>query len=382
MAWSGIVGTGFFRLYSGASLHYTGSREGDHVADILPPNQTTAAPPAAPTRSRPASSTAVVVQPALSVVVVNHRQWTDTGRLVHGIIRSSEGRAGLVEAVVVDNRSCPHSMARRLRRWKGVSLRRWGRNRGFARAVNEGCRLSRGPWILLLNPDITLSNSFLTSVLALAEELSANEPRTGIVGFRLEHEDGTFQLSSGRYPTLGSTLAGLFRPRATRKYRRIRRQHRSPVPWVSGCCLLIRRDCFRDLGGLDEDYFLYYEDVDLCRRARRRGWSVWYDPALTAIHHRPLHCRPLTPFLRFLTRHGLLTYAGKYWPRWQVRLLAGLVWVEASLRRLVALRRGDTAAAGCFRRLREMARQLVRKKSRPSRRLLATVVRQEESRLA
>src|SRR5207249_7515050 len=55
---------------------------------------------------------------------------------------------------------------------------------------------------------------------------------------------------------------------------------RCRVPWVTGCCLLVRRECLEELGGLDEDYFLYYEDVDLCLRARKRGWTVWYEPNL------------------------------------------------------------------------------------------------------
>ena len=55
--------------------------------------------------------------------------------------------------------------------------------------------------------------------------------------------------------------------------------------------MLVRRDCFEQLGGLDETFFLYYEDVDFCRRAREAGWSVWYDPALRVTHHFPLHTR-------------------------------------------------------------------------------------------
>src|SRR5947207_7611948 len=84
-----------------------------------------------------------------------------------------------VEVVVVDNHSPAHVLARRLRRWRGVSLRRCGRNRGFARAVNEGCRLSQGQWILLLNPDISVSPDFLDGVLALMERFSAEEPSAG-----------------------------------------------------------------------------------------------------------------------------------------------------------------------------------------------------------
>ena len=61
-------------------------------------------------------------------------------------------------------------------------------------------------------------------------------------------------------------------------------------------------DVLENLGGLDGDFFLYYEDVDLCRRARQRGWTVWHDPKLSAIHHHPLHARTLPVHLRLITR--------------------------------------------------------------------------------
>src|SRR5438552_17309759 len=123
--------------------------------------------------------------PHLSVVIVNYRLWEETGRLVRQLVAAPCIRRGAAEVVVVDNHSPAHAVAQQLRRWRGVSLRRWGRNRGFARAVNEGCRLSQSPWILLLNPDISVSADFLDGVLALTERLAIEEPDAGIVGFEL-----------------------------------------------------------------------------------------------------------------------------------------------------------------------------------------------------
>jgi GT2 family glycosyltransferase len=264
------------------------------------------------------------------VVVVNYVNWDDTARLVRQLRRSSAfGREA--EVVVVDNHSPPHPIIARLRRADGMSLRRWRRNRGFAVAANEGCRLSRGEWLLLLNPDVSVPDGFLDSVLLRADGLRGCAPRGGIAGFRLANDDGSWQLSSGRFPTLASTLLGRLWPRARRKYTAPAEAGRQRVDWVTGCCLLVRRDCWRDLGGLDERFFLYYEDVDLCRRARGRGWSVWYDPALTITHHRPLHLRKVPPHVRLITRHALLTYARTHWPRWQAALLGRVVGLEARL---------------------------------------------------
>jgi len=296
--------------------------------------------------------------PRLTVVIVNYHQWENTAALTKQLRCSQCLRNGTAEIVIVDNHSPPHPLAARLRRRPGVSLRRWGRNRGFARAVNEGCRLGQGEWLLLLNPDITVEAGFLDDVLALAARVTAAEPRTGIIGFALQNSDGSPQLSSGLFPTLARTLAGLALPRSRRKYQAVRRDERCEVEWVTGCCLLVRRECLESLGGLDEDYFLYYEDVDLCRRARARGWLVWYEPARAAVHHNPLHSRPVPPALRLITRHSLLTYGLKHWPRWQVRMLAGIVRLESWARQALAWRRGDANAASLFRQLRALAADL------------------------
>jgi GT2 family glycosyltransferase len=267
---------------------------------------------------------------------------------------------------------------RQLRRRTGVSLRRWGRNRGFARAVNEGCRLSRGDWFLLLNPDVTVPADFLEGALAIADELTTAEPRAGIVGFQLRNGDGSRQLSSGPFPTLAGTLAGLALPRARRKYRVVRGRQRRQVPWVTGCCLLIRRECLSDVGGLDRGFFLYYEDVDLCRRAGEHGWSVWYEPRLRVVHSNPLHGRSVTPLLRLITRHSLLTYAARHWPAWHLRILAGVVRLEAWGRRLWAWWRGEPRAAEVFRELGSLAADVAHGKQRQAQRRLARVLRAEE----
>jgi GT2 family glycosyltransferase len=269
---------------------------------------------------------------------------------------------------------------RRLQRWPQVSLRRWGRNRGFARAVNEGCRLSRGQWFLLLNPDVSVTPEFVQGALDLASDLDVTEPTAGIVGFRLQNPDGSTQLSCGSFPSFAGTLAGLVMPRARRKYRAVPAAARCRVPWVTGCCLLVRGDCWRALGGFDEEFFLYYEDVDLCRRARAHGWSVWYEPGLTAVHHSPLHGRTVSPPLRLVIRHSLMTYAARHWRSWEFQTLTRLIRVESWARRLCAWWRSDAASSETFGELSALAADLAAGEGRAARkRLNRTVRRQEEA---
>jgi GT2 family glycosyltransferase len=141
--------------------------------------------------------------------------------------------------------------------------------------------------------------------------------------------------------------------------------------------MLLRRNCLEQIGGLDRDFFLYYEDVDLCQRARARGWSVWYEPELRATHHHPLHQRAVPAYLRVLTRHALMTYAAKHWPAWQTQLLAGLVGWEARLRQLWATQKKDVDEVALYRMLRAIALEMGEGRATAARRWLEQVVRGE-----
>ena len=330
--------------------------------------------PTAPSRRRTRT-------PRLSVVVVNYHNWDETASLVRQLRASPALRSGDVEVIVVDNNSPRHPALRRLRRLSGVSVRRWRQNRGFARAVNEGCRLARGDWVLLLNPDVTLPPGFLVQALRTAERRAVEEPNLGVVGFRLLNPDGTRQPSTGPFPTLTGSVARLLLPRWMRKYNFLSPDDASPVDWVTGCCLLVRRACWEQLGGFDRDFFLYYEDVDLCRRASTAGWTVAFEPMVCAVHHHPLHGRDIPPYLRLVTRHALLTYAGKHWPGWQLRVLAGLIHIEAKLRAFGARRQGDLRSAAIFTELDRLTTDLVRgDKAAAERRLRRVVYREERDR--
>jgi N-acetylglucosaminyl-diphospho-decaprenol L-rhamnosyltransferase len=158
----------------------------------------------------------------------------------------------------------------------------------------------------------------------------------------------------------------------------VQARRRRRVPWVTGCCMLLRRGCVEELGGLDRDFFLYYEDVDLCRRARAKGWSVWFEPKIKAVHHHPLHTRPVPAFMRLLTRHALLTYAAKHWPGWQLRLLAGLVEMEARIRKRLADRNQDVASSKLFGQLRALAIDIRCGQTAAAHKRLEKAIRREE----
>jgi GT2 family glycosyltransferase len=350
----------------------------DAALTLAPPvtlSPVAARSPAAPHANRRSAPPA----PAVSVVVVNFCQWRNTARLVGQLRHSVAVRTGAADVVVVDNHSPSHPVARKLEKMHGVTVRRFSRNLGFARAVNRGVtespRRSRrhappaaSDWVLLLNPDVTVEDGFLDDVVTSVEKLAAAEPAAGVVGFRMRNRDGSGQASSGPLPTLWRTLAGLILPRSRRKCTHRPEPTRQPVDWVTGGCLLVRRDCFRQLGGLDESFFLYYEDVDFCRRAAAAGWSVWFDPSLEVTHHWPLHARRVPAPLRLMTRHALLTYAKKHWAGWRTRVMNAVVWGEAALRQVWAGVRGDWDASRCYGQLRKLVGDVAAGRDREARR--------------
>lgn len=291
-------------------------------------------------RIRPGRLRLVAAEPHLSVVIVNYCQWKNTTRLARQLRQSQAARLGEAEIVIVDNRSPTNKLIARLRRADGVSVRRFKRNRGFASAVNEGCRLSRGQWFLLLNPDTSVPPGFLDGVAEHIQKLNAGDERIGVIGLGVRNPDGSAQPSCGPTPTLFRTIAGLLLPRSKRKCRTLEATSQMEVPWATGCALLIRKECLLDLGGFDENFFLYYEDADFCRRATEHGWKVCHEPNLFVVHHSPLHTRQVVAPMRLVTRHALLTYGVKHWSRLQSTLLGGLVWLEAATRQCLAWWRG------------------------------------------
>lgn len=293
----------------------------------------------------------------LDVVIVNFCQWRNTARLVKQLRHSDALRDGSAAITLVDNGSPRHKLADRLARLKGVTLLANRRNLGFAKAVNRGVLATHGDWVLLLNPDVTVEDGFLDRALTLIDDLPTAS-RVGAVGFQLRNSDGSPQASTGRFPTLIRIAWGLLRPRDRRRCQHQSLVERDPVDWATGGCLLLSRACARDLGGFDERYFLYYEDVDFCRRAAHHGWQVLYDPRLAAVHHWPLHRRPVPAPLRLITRHALLTYANVHWPAPAARCLAAIVATEARLRHCLASFHGKSETAATYRDLAALVRHI------------------------
>ena len=284
--------------------------------------------------SHPASkSRGALSSPSLSVVIVNYNSWDDVTRLVLSLENDFEIRSGRCEILVVDNGSSEPAPEFLLSIGSGFRLIERGHNGGFAVGVNAGWKASRAPWLLLLNPDVIVASGFLEQVVARVEGYQrVPDGAPGIVGFGLRNPEGTTQPSVGRFPSLGRTMCEQLIPRSRRNYQAAWRTRAGPVDWVTGACLLVNARMLMATGGLDEEFFLYYEEVALCRTARNLGWRVEYDPTIEVVHLRPLQNRPVTPRMRVITRHSKLLYFRKHLPRWQFHGLGMVIAVEAFVR--------------------------------------------------
>lgn len=252
----------------------------------------------------------------VSVVSLN------TQNLLAACLRTVEASTGVtLDICVVDNHSTDGSTEMVRRDFPAVRLIRNSENRGFAAANNMAIRGVSSRYVLLLNPDTEVPPDAIASMVAFMDRT----PDAAMCGPQVRFPDGRFQSCGYLFPTL---------LREVRQSKRVGSVVRwlvgddtpstvpdSPVErdWVDGCCLLIRTSVIEQIGLLDEQYFLYAEELDWCFQARQRGWRIFALPHVTIVHHLgqssgqmsefSLGCLIETRLRYYRKNHGLLTAA-------------------------------------------------------------------------
>lgn len=264
----------------------------------------------------------------LSVVIVNY----NSGARLAGSLERLRALRGIAEVVVVDNGSTDGSAAGAGGGGGGGSgsgngVRRvdCGENSGFARAANRGVAETRGDLVLLLNPDMLLTGDGLAR---LVERLRADD-RLGAVGPRIREAAGVDQSGLLPFPSNGRLLReALFLPGA----RAAAGGNGAATGWLQAGCLLLRRAAFEEVGGFDEGFFLYYEDVDLFWRLHGAGWRVAIEPAAEAIHDAgERDARYGAEKIRHL-HEGLLGFYRKHYPGERRRSLRRILIIRSLIR--------------------------------------------------
>jgi N-acetylglucosaminyl-diphospho-decaprenol L-rhamnosyltransferase len=314
--------------------------------------------------NRPRENPGSASRPRLTIVIVNYESWADTVRLLGSLASQPEVQGGACEVVVVDNASRGPVPAELSSPRPGVRLIARTDNGGFAAGVNAGWQAARSPWFLVLNPDVEVAAGFVHRVFDRLDRFDARgDDAPGIVGFGLLNADGSTQGSVGRFPSLARSIREQFIPRSRRKYQPGWRSRAGRVDWVTGACMLVNAAVIDDVGGMDEDFFLYHEEVAFCRVARRRGWQVEFEPGVSVVHRDPLQNRAISPKMRVIIRHSKLLYFRKHLPRWEFRTLAAIVRLESAIRGGWSVLRGRRDEAGAWAAIVEIAGRLRRGRS-------------------
>ena len=217
--------------------------------------------------------------PRVSALIVSY----NTRDLLLESVASVVAEPG-VETIVVDNASSDGSPGAVAERFPEVTLIRSEINLGFAGGVNRAAAAAHGEALLVLNPDARVCPGALDLLL----DILARHPRAALVGPTLRYPDGARQAAAFEFPGLVQVFLDLFpidRLMDSRLNGRITSSQPITIDYALGACLLIRRAAWDDVGPLDDGYFMYLEEIDWCRRAQRRGWQVWHQPAAVAIHH-------------------------------------------------------------------------------------------------
>ena len=224
--------------------------------------------------------------PDLAVVIVNYNAGEYLSRCVASVVDAAGGVA--LDLLVVDNASHDGSAQAAAARTPQLRLIENPTNIGLSAAWNQGARAVNAPWILFLNPDTEIVLGGLDALVWAGER----RPDVALVGPVIRNPDGTVYESGRVFPgvvqAVGHAFLGPFAPanRFTRAYRQTGwdRTTEREVDWVSFAAVLTRRSAFEEMGGFDEAFWLYGEELDLCTRLRDAGWKVLATPEVEVLH--------------------------------------------------------------------------------------------------
>ncbi len=193
------------------------------------------------------------------------------------------------EVFVIDNNSGDGSVEMIKTNFPQVKLIINQKNKGFASANNQGIKEAKGEFILLLNPDTEILDNALSKMVNFMKE----REEAGITGCRLLNSDHSLQPSCRAFPSLYSQIIVLlklhnFFPALVKKYYMLDWPHQEikEVDQVMGACFLIRKKVINEIGLLDENFYIWFEEVDFCKRAKDKGWKIYYTPQIEIIHHQ------------------------------------------------------------------------------------------------
>jgi GT2 family glycosyltransferase len=264
----------------------------------------------------------------VSVLIVNYNGAAVIIQCLRTLLEHS--RAIVPEIIVVDNASSDGSPDLIAEQFPQVKLIKSAVNLGFGQGNNLAAQAATGEFLLLLNPDTIVPGEFLPPLVGVMDA----DPQVAIVAPRLVYTDGRLQVSI----SYAISLWGEYRTQKLHRQARVGKLTELPpgnVDIVVGAAMLIRRRVFEQVGGFDPNFFMYFEESDLCERIRKLGWRVHYFPQVSLIHwqgHSTQQTRALSDRLAMAYRRSQLYYYAKHRPWWEQAILRLYLLGKFSLR--------------------------------------------------
>lgn len=271
----------------------------------------------------------------LSIVIVSYNVKEFVSNCLKSIFESKFESD--YEVIVIDNASKDDSVEMILEKFPQVKLIPNKENYGFARACNLGLKIAQGEYIFLLNPDTRINPLTLERIVEFMQE----NPEVGIGGCYVYNPDGSFQESFYRFPTFFNTLGRMFslfrmlpRNGLTQSFFWSYPHDNVPqnVDRVLGGAMVIRKKALEDTGQMDENYFLYGEDMDVCYRMKQKGWEISPIPGTKVVHFQGESSKQNLEKVIFLRFKNEFVFIKKYYPAIKVMLFRILQLMGAVLR--------------------------------------------------
>ena len=244
----------------------------------------------------------------MTIAIVSHRHYRFLNACLAAIYNNTSSHNVRFEVVLVDNIGEPQIEQLVSTQFPQVRLIVNQERKGFSANNNQVIMPSKARYSFLLNPDTMVQPGSIETLVSFMDA----HPRVGACGPRLMFPDGRLQLSCRQFPSIGSVLARrtplrllLRNSEVMRRYEMHDWDHgtRRSIDWLFGAAIVIRRETLEQVGGLDEDMFLFSEDVDWCLRCHQAGWDIWYVPDAVVVHDFDD-----VKYTRYFTRSRLLHY--------------------------------------------------------------------------
>lgn len=277
----------------------------------------------------------------LSIIIVNYNTCQITSDAIRSIFKSHTSYT--YEVIVVDNHSTDDSVETISKYFPNVSLIRNPENIGFARANNQAIRVAKSKYILLLNSDTVIKPDTLQVMVSFMNQ----HPKAGASGCKVVLPDGNLDRACRRgFPTPSASfyyltgLAHLFpkNPRFNQyQLTHLDPDQSYPVDCLVGAFMLVRREVFEQIGLLDEDFFMYGEDVDWCFRIKQGGWDIIYYPKTSIIHYKGASSRRKPYKIVYEFHRAMYLFHRKHFQKKYPMIVNGLVYSGIFLKLLLEL---------------------------------------------